>query len=109
MLFRRLFSRQLFYSLALLSIASTATSFFFWHAVHGQRGLKAGEEYEQKLTQLKFERDLLKLQRLQVEHRLALIKGERVDADILEDEVRKTLGRIHKNEVVVLMTPPDQP
>jgi hypothetical protein len=108
MFFRRLFSRRLIYSFVLVSIAGLATSFFFWHAVHGQRGLKAGEEYEQRLTQLKFERDLLKLQRLQIEHRLALIKGEKVDADILEDEVRKTLGRIHKNEVVVLMTPPDR-
>jgi len=105
---RRIFSRRLFYSLVLVSIAGMATSFFFWHAVHGQRGLKAGEEYEQKLTQLKFERDLLKLQRLQLEHRLALIKGEKVDADILEDEVRKTLGRAHKNEVVVLTPPLDQ-
>jgi hypothetical protein len=105
---RRIFSRRVFYSLALVTIASMATSFFYWHAVHGQRGLKAGEEYEQKLTLLKFERDMLKLQRLQIEHRLALIKGEKVDADILEDEVRKTLGRVHKNEVVVLMTPPDQ-
>ena len=108
MLFRRLFSRRLIYSLVLVSIASLATSFFFWHAVNGQRGLKAGEEYEQRLTQLKFERDLLKLQRLQIQHRLALIKGEKVDADILEDEVRKTLGRVHKNEVVVLMTPSDR-
>lgn len=108
MFFRRLFSRRLIYSFVLVSIAGLATSFFFWHAVHGQRGLKAGEEYEQRLTQLKFERDLLKLQRLQIEHRLALIKGEKVDADILEDEVRKTLGRIHKNEVVVLMTPADR-
>ena len=108
MFFRRLFSRRLIYSFVLVSIAGLATSFFFWHAVHGQRGLKAGEEYEQRLTQLKFERDLLKFQRLQIEHRLALIKGEKVDADILEDEVRKTLGRIHKNEVVVLMTPADR-
>jgi len=108
MTLRRIFSRRLFYSLAHVFIAGMATSFFFWHAVHGQRGLKAGEEYEQKLTQLKFERDLLKLQRLQLEHRLALIKGEKVDADILEDEVRKTLGRTHKNEVVVLMSPQDQ-
>ena len=105
MTFRRIFSRRLLFSLALVSIASMATSFFFWHAVHGQRGLKTGEEYEQKLTQLKFERDVLRLQRQQFEHRLALIKGEKVDADILEDEVRKTLGRIHKNEVVVLLTP----
>ncbi len=108
MLFRRIFSRRLLFSLMLVSIAGMVTSYFIWHAVHGQRGLKTGEEYEQKLTQLKFERDMLKMQRMQFERRLALIKGEKVDADILEDEVRKTLGRVHKNEVVVLMTPLDQ-
>ncbi len=108
MLLRRIFSRQLLFSLVLVSVAGSVTSYFVWHAVHGQRGLKTGEEYEQKLTQLKFERDMLKIQRLQFERRLALIKGEKVDADILEDEVRKSLGRVHKNEVVVLMTPLDR-
>lgn len=108
MLLRRIFSRQVLFSLVLFSVAGSVTSYFVWHAVHGQRGLKTGEEYEQKLTQLKFERDMLKMQRLQFERRLALIKGEKVDADILEDEVRKTLGRVHKNEVVVLMTPLDR-
>jgi cell division protein FtsB len=108
MLLRRIFSRQLLFSLVLVSVAGSVTSYFVRHAVHGQRGLKTGEEYEQKLTQLKFERDMLKMQRLQFERRLALIKGEKVDADILEDEVRKTLGRVHKNEVVVLMTPLDR-
>ena len=108
MLLRRIFSRQLLFSLVLVSVAGSVTSYFVWHAVHGQRGLKTGEEYEQKLTQLKFERDMLKMQRLQYERRLALIEGEKVDADVLEDEVRKTLGRVHKNEVVVLMTPLDR-
>jgi cell division protein FtsB len=108
MLLSRIFSRQLLFSLVRVSVAGSVTSYFVWHAVHGQRGLKTGEEYEQKLTQLKFERDMLKMQRLQFERRLALIKGEKVDADILEDEVRKTLGRVHKNEVVVLMTPLDR-
>ncbi|MGB5086131.1 MAG: septum formation initiator family protein [Methylocystis silviterrae] len=78
-------------------------AYFIWHGVNGQRGLKIGEAYEQKLEQLRFERNLLKLQRMHLESRLALIKGETVDADILEEEARKRLGRAHRNDVVIFL------
>jgi cell division protein FtsB len=105
--------RRLLLSLALYIVAAATGGYFVWHGVHGQRGLRTGEEYEQKLTRLRFERDLLKLERMQWERRLALVKGENVDADILDEEVRRKLGRVHHNEVVVLLPPttgaaPDQ-
>jgi cell division protein FtsB len=34
--------------------------------------------------------------------RIGLIKGENIDADILDEEARRSLGRVHKNEVVIL-------
>lgn len=97
--------RSLLLPMALYCAAGTIAAYFVWHAVNGRRGLKTGEEYEQKLAQLRMERDLLKLQRLQWESRIALIKGEKIDADILDEEVRKGLGRVHKNELVILLTP----
>lgn len=89
--------------IALYCVAGTVAAYFFWHGVNGHRGLKTGEEYEQKLAQLRLERDLLKLQRMQWESRIALIKGEKIDADILDEETREGLGRVHKNEVVILL------
>lgn len=99
----RVFLRSLIAPLVLYSVAGVVAGYFVWHAVNGQRGLKAGEEYEQKLGELRHERDLLKLQRMQWEARLALMKGAKVDADILDEEARKTLGRVHKNDVVILL------
>lgn len=101
----RVLVRNLALPLGLYSVAGVAAAYFIWHGVNGQRGLKAGEEYEQKLAELRLERDLLKLQRLHWESRIALIKGEKVDADILDEETRKRLGRVHKNEVVILLPP----
>jgi cell division protein FtsB len=89
--------------LSLYTVAGVMAAYFIWHGVNGQRGLKIGEEFEQKLEQLRFERNLLKLQRMHWESRLALIKGETVDADILEEEARKRLGRAHKNDVVIFL------
>lgn len=94
--------RPLVVPLGLYSLAGLIASYFIWHGLHGQRGLKTGEEYEQRLSQLRLDRDLLKLERMQWEKRITLFRGETVDADILDEESRALLGRVHKNEVVIL-------
>jgi cell division protein FtsB len=99
----RVFLRSLILPVTLFCVAGTVAAYFVWHGVHGQRGLKTGEEYEQKLSQLRLERDVLKIQRMQWEARIALIKGENIDADVLEEEARNRLGRVHKNDVVILL------
>jgi len=102
----RVLVRALVLPLSLYAVAGVAAAYFIWHGVNGQRGLKTGEEYEQKLEQLRLERNLLKLQRMHWESRLALIKGQTVDADILDEEARKRLGRAHRNDVVILLPTP---
>jgi cell division protein FtsB len=104
----RVFLRSLVAPLALYCVSGTVAAYFVWHGVNGQRGLKTGEEYEQKLAELRLERDTLKVQRLQWESRIALIKGEEIDADILDEETRKILGRVHRNDVVILLPQADR-
>ena len=103
----RVFLRSLILPLTLYCVAGSVAAYFVWHGVHGQRGLKTGEEYEQKLSQLRMERDILKIQRMQWESRIGLIKGQKIDADILEEEARNRLGRVHKNDVVILLPQED--
>ncbi|PPD42155.1 MAG: septation inhibitor protein [Methylocystis sp.] len=104
----RVFLRSLILPVALYCVAGAVATYFVWHGVNGQRGLKAGEEYEQKLAQLRLERDMLKFNRMQWESRIALIKGEKIDADVLDEETRKGLSRVHKNEVVILLPEVDK-
>lgn len=98
----RAIAQSLAAPLSLYAVAGLVTAYFVWHGVNGQRGLKAGEEYEQRLAQLRLDRDILKLERMFWDHRISLIRGENVDADILDDQVRARLGRVHKNDVVIL-------
>jgi hypothetical protein len=91
--------------LGLYGAVGSIAAYFVWHGVNGQSGLKTGEEYEQRLSRLRLERDLLKLERMQWEKRIALVRGETIDADILDEEAHGLLGRIQKNEVVILMPP----
>jgi cell division protein FtsB len=101
--------RSLVVPFSLYVLSGIVAAYFVWQGVNGHRGLKAGEEYEQRLAQLRLDRDILKLQRMQWEQRIALIRGETIDADILDEEARGQLGRVHKNEVVILTPPPAAP
>lgn len=86
----------------LYGAASLVAAYFVWHGVNGQRGLKAGVEYEQRIAALRSELDGLKEERDRWERRIALLRGDVVDADMLDEEARVTLGRAHRNEVVIL-------
>ena len=94
--------RSLVVPLSLYALSALVASYFIWHGVNGQRGLKASTEYEMKIAQLREELEGLKAERMRWERKIALIRGDQVDADILEDEVRSKLGKVHKNEVVIL-------
>lgn len=93
--------RSLAVSLGLYAAAALIAGYFLWHGANGQRGQKIGLEYDQRLAQLRLERDLLKLERLQWERRISLMRGETVDADALDEEAHATLGKVNKNEVVI--------
>jgi cell division protein FtsB len=100
--------RSLVFPLSLYALSALVASYFIWHGVNGQRGLKASTEYEMKIAQLRDELEALTAERTRWERKIALIRGDQVDADILEDEVRSKLGKVHKNEVVIL-TPRQSP
>jgi cell division protein FtsB len=97
------FLRSLVVLGALYGVAGLVSAYFVWHGVNGQRGLKAGVEYEQRIGELRRELDALKAERGQWERKIALIGGDQIDFDILDDQVRASLGRVHRNEVVILL------
>jgi cell division protein FtsB len=99
--------RSLVIPLSLYALSGLVASYFVWHGVNGERGLKASAEYETQLAELRNELDGLKAEHERWDRKIALIRGDEVDADLLEDEVRSKLGKVHKNEVVILTSPPN--
>jgi cell division protein FtsB len=95
-------ARSLALPFGLHGLAALLACYFVWQGVNGRRGLKAGEEYQQQLDKVRYERNYLRMQRLQWEQRIALIRGDTVDADILDEAARSQLGRVHKHDVVIL-------
>ena len=71
--------------------------------VYGQRGLlkyfylsKQNQEYNERLSQLTSENQYLS-------NRIKKLQPNSVDLDFLDEQVRKKLGLIDKNEIVIIL------
>lgn len=93
--------RRILLPLALYCVSGGVGSFFVWHAVNGDRGLKVSDEYEKSIAMLDKQLTATKAERVEWQHRIDLMRGETIDRDILEEEARVMLDRVGKNDLVI--------
>ncbi len=97
--------RAALFPLLLYFLSGSIGAYFVWHAVNGERGLKTKDEYERKIAALSGELNHLKAEHALWNHRIALLSGRVIDRDLLDEEARAVLGRVHRNDVIVLLPP----
>ena len=95
--------RATLYPLLLYCLSGSIGAYFVWHAVNGERGLKTKDEYERKITALLGELDGLRSEYALWSHRVALLSGRVIDRDLIDEEARALLGRVHRNDLVVFL------
>jgi cell division protein FtsB len=93
--------RAILYPLAFYAVLGGASGYLEWDAWHGQRGLKAKAEYANQMRDLDAQLKALKDERQSWERRVALMRPEAADRDLLDEEARKVLDRVGKNDLVV--------
>jgi cell division protein FtsB len=89
--------------LVLYTVSGSVASYFVWHALNGERGLKASLEYTKEIAELEKERAGLRAERAHWEHRIGLISGNEIDRDLLDEEARRILGRANAHDLVVML------
>jgi len=95
----RAFIRQI----ALFLGAAGAIAYFGFHAVNGDHGMMARRQYEVQKRELTVELDRLKEEKASLDRRVALLKAESLDPDMLDEKAREMLGLASTSEVVVLL------
>ena len=77
--------------------------YLVYFLVYGQRGLlqyfylsKQNQEYNERISQLTSENQYLS-------NRIKKLQPNTVDLDFLDEQVRKRLGLIDKNEIVIIL------
>ena len=79
--------------------------YFGYHLVHGDRGLVAWRELEERISRTEAVARQIASERTELEHRVALLRPDSLDRDMLEERVREVLNLAHPDDVVILRTP----
>lgn len=76
--------------------------FFAWHATKGPRGFAYTEKLASETEQLQSQLDSVQAQRTKLNLRVAALRPESIDPDLLDEEARQVLFLAKANEIVVL-------
>jgi cell division protein FtsB len=76
-------------------------TYFFMQAFYGPRGLPYHKQLLQHTTSLQKDLGMISDQRKAIETRVALMRPESIDPDMLDELARKNLNLVKKTDIVV--------
>ena len=91
--------------LALYMMAAALIGYFGVNAYTGKYGLNARQELDQEIIALTSELARLKRERADSEHRVSLLRSDRVDPDMLDERARYQLDYANPHDLVRTSTP----
>lgn len=93
-------------ALGLYVVAAALIGYFWFHAFSGQRGLHAKHEIDQQLQELTSELKRLKAEKGMWERKVALLRSDGIDPDMLDERARALLNVAHPNDVILMLRRP---
>jgi cell division protein FtsB len=94
--------RSFFVPLILYAVSAGVIGYFMHNAKIGERGLDAKQVMKVQIYELSQNLEAAKAEHADWDRRLALMRADQVDRDLLEERARILLGRVHKNDVVIV-------
>jgi cell division protein FtsB len=96
--------RSILTTLGLYVMAALLIGYFGVNAYSGNHGLKAKEDLDQQIAALSADLDRLKPERAQWERRVALLRADRLDPDMLDEQARKLLDDVAPHDLTLMVT-----
>ena len=98
-------ARKILIPLAVYALSAGVVGYFVHHAHSGSRGLEAKQQFKIQAYEIGRELEAVKSERLEWERRIALLRSDQIDRDLLEERARVLLGEVHPNDLVVITGP----
>jgi cell division protein FtsB len=90
-------------ALGLYVLAALFIGYFGINAYTGNHGIVAKQNLDQRIADLVRELDATRAERERWEHRVALLKADRIDPDMLDERARQLLDFADPRDVTVLI------
>lgn len=97
--------RAVLTALGLYLFAAAFIGYFGANAYSGNHGLRAQKDLEQQLGAMQQELQDLKTERSDWERRVALLRSDRIDPDMLDERARKLVGFADPHDLTLLLPP----
>jgi len=98
--------RSILTSVGLYFMAAMLLGYFGVNAFTGNHGLKARHELDAQVSALISERDRLRIERQRWEQRVALLKSDGLDPDMLDERARTLLEYVDPRDLVLIPRKP---
>ena len=90
-------------ALGLYVVAALFIGYFGVNAYTGKNGINARQELDQQIADLASEVERVKAERVRWERRIALLKADRIDPDMLDERARQILNYLDPHEVTIVV------
>jgi cell division protein FtsB len=90
-------------ALGLYVVAVLFIGYFGVNAYTGKNGINARQELEQQIADLASELARVRAERVWWQHRVALLKNDRIDPDMLDERARELLNYLDPHELTVMV------
>jgi cell division protein FtsB len=97
--------RTILTALGLYLFAAAFIGYFGMNAYSGNHGLRAQKDLEQQLATMQRELEGLRAERSGWERRVALLRPDRIDPDMLDERARALLGFADPRDLTLLLPP----
>lgn len=77
-------------------------AYFSYHMVQGQQGVLSLMQLQTKVEKAETLHSALQVERGEMEARVALLRPDNLDPDMIEERARVMLNFAHPNEIVIL-------
>jgi cell division protein FtsB len=90
-------------ALGLYAVAALFIGYFGVNAYTGKNGINARQELDQQISDLASEVARVKVERERWERRVALLKADRIDPDMLDERARQLLNYLDPHELTIVV------
>src|SRR5438309_10475762 len=78
------------------------TGYFAYHLVEGERGFKAWLRLNREIRTATANMDAVRAQRATLDLRVANLRPEHIDPDLLDERIRATLNLVSPDDIVIM-------